>query len=351
MDGAVKPSELDLALAFDGAPVGMGVVAPDGRFLKVNRAFCHLLGRDEGELLTLSFARRRLSEARALSLNGLVREQAAFLGRTTFQKVRLELDLDEALPPIQGDPAALSHALMNLCVNAVDAMPDGGTLVLRTRREEDQAILEVADTGHGMPEDVLAKAMEPFFTTKPLGKGTGLGLPMVYGTVKAHQGSMTVRSEPGRGTRIRMAFPGCAPSAPEPDPAAAAAVRTRGAALSLLLVDDDELVRTAVRTLLEALGHQVAVAGGGEEALSWLKLGRPVDAVILDMNMPGMNGAQTLPGLRALRPDLPVLLATGEVDEKVVALAASHPGVQTLLKPFSIEELLHLLPATQGWHP
>jgi len=180
------------------------------------------LGRDLGTVVKacqrggtlvkglLSFAREELAEVRELSLNTVVLEEVALLERTTLQKVRLELDLAEDLLPVDGDPAALSHGLLNLCVNAVDAMPDGGTLTFRTRNEGGaEVLLEVRDTGSGMSREVLAKALDPFYTTKPRGKGTGLGLPIVYGTVKAHHGRMEIHSEPGRGTWIQIRLPAC----------------------------------------------------------------------------------------------------------------------------------------------
>lgn len=164
----------------------------------------------------LGFARKDLVTEKILDLNGLIREEIALLERTTLQKVTLKIELAEDLWPIKGDPGALSHALMNLCVNAVDAMPTGGTLRLRTHNEApSQVLLEVIDTGCGMPKEVLDKALDPFFTTKPQGKGTGLGLPLVYGTVKAHHGQMEIQSAPGNGTTVRIYLP-ASPATLEP---------------------------------------------------------------------------------------------------------------------------------------
>lgn len=286
----------------------------------------------------LAFAREGLVEQVEVDLNALVREQAALLARTTHQQVRLETDLDPGLPPVKGDPSALSHLLMNLCVNALDAMPGGGTLILATRRESGERIrLEVADSGEGMAPEVLDRAMEPFFTTKPQGKGTGLGLPMAYGTAKAHGGRIDIASAPGLGTRVSVVLPamaptGEAPAGPEPGTGT-------GRSLAVLVVDDDDLVRHGLEQLLESLGHRPVAAASGPEALAVVEAGTPLDGVILDLNMPGMNGAATLERLRRLRPTLPVVIATGRIDQQALDLASAAEGVTLLPKPFRREVL------------
>ncbi|GLH74361.1 hypothetical protein GETHLI_28630 [Geothrix limicola] len=291
----------------------------------------------------LSFARQNPAEEQELDMNTILREETSLLERTTLAKVRLEMTLDPALRPIRGDASALSHALMNLCVNAVDAMPDRGTLTLRTRNLDSGWIeIEVGDTGCGMPEDVLKKALDPFFTTKPAGKGTGLGLSMVYSTVNAHHGQMEIQSEPGLGTRVSLRFPAAEPSRNE-----TGALPEGGTgpsqALSVLLVDDDDLVRASTQALLESLGHAALAAPSGEAALAELESGARPDLVILDMNMPGLSGAGTLPRLRALRPEVPILLATGQVDQAALALIEAYPRVTLLAKPFDRNDLLRHL--------
>jgi len=286
----------------------------------------------------LGFARQKLAEEKLLDLNALVREEVALLEHTTLQRVRLEMDLAEPLLPVLGDPAALSHALMNLCVNAVDAMPAGGTLTLRTCNQgSSQVLLEVTDTGCGMAKEVLEKALDPFFTTKPVGKGTGLGLPIVYGAVKSHGGRLDMRSTPGLGTTVSVLLPAseAAPDIPEP----VHRTQPNALALKVLLVDDDALIRQSMGSLLEALGHQPVVVSLGEEALSSLESGLDCDVVILDLNMPGLGGAATLPRIRDLRPELPVLLATGRADQDALDLIAAHPLVTLLAKPFGMNEL------------
>ena len=297
----------------------------------------------------LGFARKNLSEECEVDLNTVVREGVSLLSQTTFQHVQLVTELEASPCCVKGDPASLSHALMNLCVNAVDAMPEAGTLLLRTRREGAKAVLEVADTGLGMPREVLEKALDPFFTTKPQGKGTGLGLPIVYGTVKAHHGRIDIQSEPGQGTTVRIELPACEGSTLPTLAAPEAPPKSRQPSLNLLLVDDDELIQMAIQGLLEILGHVVTTVSSGEEALARLEAGLQPDLIILDMNMPGLGGAGTLPEIRRLLPEVPVLLATGRSNQGAEDLVASQPGVTLLAKPFTLEELRRQLdPATRG---
>jgi CheY-like chemotaxis protein len=293
----------------------------------------------------LSLARRTPVENRVLDLNELLREEVFLLERTTLARTRLELDLAPDLRPTRGDAAALAHAFMNLFVNAVDAMPEGGTLALGSRNLDDGWIeIRVEDTGCGMAPDVLERALDPFFTTKGPGRGTGLGLTLAYGAAKSHRGALEVESEPGRGTRVRIRLPACEPGGAEAPELPAAAVPA-GARLQVLVVDDDDLVRTSLKAILGTLGHDALAVDGGEEALATLAAGYRPDLMILDMNMPGLGGAGTLSRLRALRPDLPVLLATGRVDELVLALVEASPQVVLLPKPFGLEELRkHLAP-------
>ena len=287
----------------------------------------------------LNFARQSPREVRTVAFNDLLLEAARLLEHTTLARVRLELDLAPDLRTVQGDPSGLANVVMNLCVNAVDAMAAGGTLSLRTRNAgPGQIEVTVQDTGCGMSREVLGKAMDPFFTTKEVGKGTGLGLAMAYATVTAHQGRIELQSEPGLGTRVRLYFP--AGAAPAPGPGAPDPARTDpGGAIAVLLVDDDELVRNATGVLVEVLGHTLTTATSGEEALAVLARGYRPDLVILDMNMPGLGGKGTLPALRALRPDVPILLATGRADQEAMDLVAAHPGVTLLPKPFSLSDL------------
>jgi PAS domain S-box-containing protein len=285
----------------------------------------------------LYFARKDLQEERVVDLNVLVQDMTNLLGYTILKRFTLETDLQADLGAVRCDEGTISNALMNLCVNSMDAMPEGGVLTLRTGARPDGGVeLRVKDTGEGMAPEILAKAMDPFFTTKPVGKGTGLGLSMVFGTMRAHGGGFELRSQPGGGTEAILVFPASRVGRPEParetqmEPASA-----DRASLDILLVDDEELVRESVLIMLEAMGHRIVPVPGGQEALACLEQGAPVDLVVLDMNMPGLNGAETLRGILALRPALPVLIATGYSDEDVAALVEAHPNVLSLRKPFS----------------
>ncbi|MDR3682806.1 MAG: PAS domain S-box protein [Geothrix sp.] len=285
----------------------------------------------------LNLARKSPAEERELNLNELVHENVQLLEPSTLSKVRLVMDLDQDLHRMRGDGNALGNAFVNLCVNSVDAMAGAGTLLVRTRNVgADWVEVEVEDSGCGMTEEVLEKAVVPFFTTKEPGKGTGLGLSMVYSTVKAHHGQMELESQPGLKTIVRMRFPAFLPGT------AAVGTGPSGSAsrsLCVLLVDDDDLVRTTTETLLEAVGHQVVAARSGEAALAKLASGARPDLVILDLNMPGLGGTGTLPRLRALCPALPVLLATGRADQTALDLVSAYPHVTLLAKPFGLEEL------------
>ena len=290
----------------------------------------------------LRFARMSHAEHQVLDINDLLGEQVELLKHTVLAQIRIQLDLEQQLWPMEGDPSALTHAFMNLCVNAVDAMTEGGTLTLHTRNLDGWIEVEVEDDGVGMPKEVLEKALDPFFTTKGVGKGTGLGLSMVFSTVKAHQGQMTIDSQPGQGTRVTIRLPAYQPQGESPrigNVAGPATTPPRNS-LRVLLVDDDDLVQLSMVATLNFLGHTaVTTVPSGEEALAVLEAGLQPDLVILDMNMPGLGGAATLPRLRQLRPTVPVILATGRADQAALDLVATHHGVTLLAKPFSLIEL------------
>ena len=295
-------------------------------------------GRDLVKGLT-QFARKELAESVPQDLNQIVRQEAELLARTTLKAVEVVLDIDESLGKVRCDGYALSNALMNLCVNALDAMAGKGRLRLATRNlPPDQVELVVEDNGEGMSPDTLARAMEPFFTTKPIGKGTGLGLSMVYGAVKSHGGTLDLQSAPGRGTRVVIHLPSTGtPAAAHPTESLAASASS---GLAVLLVDDDELVLATLPLMLEGQGHRVTTASSGAEALRRLQAGLEAQLLILDMNMPGMDGLETLGRVRMLRPHLPVLVATGNDGDPRIEGILSRDGRTALLpKPFSFDEL------------
>jgi CheY-like chemotaxis protein len=238
-------------------------------------------------------------------------------------------------------------------------MPDGGRITLRTRNVEaggtlalkDQGVapgdyvqIEVADSGAGMPPEVLERCREPFFTTKARAKGTGLGLPMVQSTMQAHDGRLELQSTPGKGTQAVLVFPVSRLAVPLAAGSPVEATAPTGTLrLRVLLVDDDDLVRESVTELLGLLGHQAVPCACGEEALALMEKGLIVDLVILDMNMPGLSGAQVLPRLLALHPGLPVILATGYIQEDLTPLLSGRPNVRALSKPFSVNELRSMI--------
>jgi PAS domain S-box-containing protein len=296
-------------------------------------------GRDLVKGLT-QFARKELQEPVPLDLNALVRQEAELLKRTTLQAVDVDLDLEEPLPRVRGEANVLANALMNLCVNALDAMHGKGRLRMATRRLAPGRVeLTVTDNGEGMSPEILARAMEPFFTTKPSGKGTGLGLAMVYGAVKSHGGTLDLHSRPGEGTRVSIDLP-TTDDLPAVVPAPAKAETPDLDSLDVLVVDDDEMILATLPLMLTTQGHRVVTASSGAEALRRLEAGLKADLALLDMNMPGMDGMETLGRLRMLRPGLPVLVATGNAGNQDIEAILARDGRAALIqKPFTYEEL------------
>ena len=303
-------------------------------------------GRDLVKGLT-DFARKGLEQPKIMDLNALVQAELDLLVRTSRQRFTFEVDLDAELPAIMGEPSILGSAFMNLCVNAFDAMPKGGTLRIQTRRASGHVELLVTDTGEGIPADILSRVTDPFFTTKPAGRGTGLGLAMVYGAMKAHGGVLDIKSEVGQGTRITLRFPAVLVPLQSPEQMSPTAAE-EDARLRILLVDDDELIRSTLPQMLEQLGHRVETAASGLEAIRRLDAGLAADLVILDHNMPGMSGAETLPRILQLRPEARIILATGFLDTELKLLLAGFPSVLILQKPFSMAELQQVLHGAVG---
>ena len=235
---------------------------------------------------------------------------------------------------VQGDAAALREAVINLVLNAVDAMPKGGRLTLETRVEGDRAVLVVADTGTGMSETVRRKAHEPFFTTKGV-KATGLGLSVAYGIVRSHGGQLALDSTEGRGTTITLTLP----RAVAPHPAATAPASLRPGALRLLLVDDEDEVREALAEMLQSHGHTVLTAAGADEALARLETEPDLDLVLTDLVMPGRTGWDVAAGVKARRPHVPVGLITGWGETTDVDEARRATVDFVVDKPVSVEAL------------
>jgi CheY-like chemotaxis protein len=237
---------------------------------------------------------------------------------------------------------------MNLCVNGRHAMPDGGVLTLSTRRRDQLVELQVTDTGVGMTPEVLEKCLDPFFTTKPVGQGTGLGLSMVYATVRAHGGHLDMTSQPGLGTTVTMTFSASTPISAPAAREEARSVAAEDLRLHVLVVDDDELVQLALRDSISALGHRLTITDSGEQAVALLRDGLRPDVVLLDLNMPGWGGVGTLSRLREDHPDLPVILSTGRLDQSALDLKAGKKAVTLLVKPYTVNELKEKLRLSVG---
>ncbi len=247
--------------------------------------------------------------------------------------IRVERDL-RPTPPIPGTPTELREVLVNLVLNAVQAMPAGGTLTLRTGRHSDRsALVEVGDTGVGMTESVKRRIFEPMFSTKGAA-GSGMGLTMSQGIVQEHNGRIEVESAPGRGTLFRLVFP-FATASPAPETGPVATAPTPAAGLRLLIVDDEPMVRTVTTKLLQMRGHDVRDVDGGPAALAALAADPGYDLVITDLSMPVMSGRELAAAIRQRHPGLPVLLLTGDTDAEV----EGSDVAAVVKKPFQIDAL------------
>lgn len=284
-------------------------------------------GAQRGAALTqrlLAFARHQALDARPIDLADLVRGMDDLLRRSLGPSIAMIQDFPAGIPAAHADANQVELALLNLAVNSRDAMPDGGTLTLALDLAETGPMrdlpagryvrLTVSDTGSGMDGETLRKAIEPFFSTKDVGKGTGLGLSMIHGLAQQLKGALRLFSTPGCGTRAELWLP-VAEGAAEATASEAADRPAEGnRRATLLFVDDDFLISLSTTSLLEDLGHTVVRASSGSEALAVLRTGRPIDMMITDYAMPGMTGLQLAEQARALRPGLPILLATGYAD-------------------------------------
>jgi PAS domain S-box-containing protein len=319
-------------------------------------------GAQRGASLTqrmLAFARRQELRLEAVDVPTLVRGMTDLLQRSLGPSVAVETRFPLALDPVRADGNQLELVLLNLAVNARDAMPEGGAIVIAAR-EEDVALdhgsqlkpgryicLSVTDTGEGMDETTLARAAEPFFTTKGVGKGTGLGLSMVHGLTEQSGGRLVLKSRQGEGTTAELWLPVAMVSSEATGRDAKSATQpVEARALTVLAVDDDSLVLMNTAAMLEDLGHTVFEAISGKEALSILRSGQAVDLVVTDQAMPYMTGAQLAEAIRAEWPDLPIIVATGYAELPPGADA----GLPRLTKPFSQLELANAITTLMQTH-
>jgi signal transduction histidine kinase/ActR/RegA family two-component response regulator len=313
-------------------------------------------GAQRGAQLTgrlLAFSRQQALDPRSLDANHLVRDMSELLKRTIGEKIHLQTLLSSALWRIFADASQLESAVINLCVNSRDAMPDGGSLTLRTFNlnldEHDAAnivdaspgeyaCLAVTDTGSGMPPEVVSRAFDPFFTTKSAGKGTGLGLSQVYGFVKQSGGHVKIDSELGKGTTVSICLPrysGAHDTAIELPPVARPPSRNQEV---ILVVEDEERVRHMTGEALVSLGYTVVLAPGPEQALEALASQSPLHLLFTDVVMPGMNGPALAERIRSIRPDIKVLFTTGYSRDATIH-ESEHGGGALLAKPFTIDQL------------
>jgi CheY-like chemotaxis protein len=301
----------------------------------------------------LAFARKQALSPASVDVNELISGMNELLRRALTESIEIALYPGEALRPALVDPAQLESALLNLSLNARDAMPQGGSLTIETDNVEldeeycarytdvrpgSYVMVAVSDTGFGIAPEIMPRLFEPFFTTKAKGKGTGLGLPMVYGFVKQSGGHVAIYSELGQGTTVRMYLP----QTPDDTPTVALPVldvSVPGGNEAILLVEDDQLVRLYVAEQLEALGYRVLIAEHGAAALTIVQRGDAIDLLLTDVIMPGMSGRELADTVRTMRPGLKVLYCSGYSEDAIIHHGRLDPGVQLLAKPFRRGEL------------
>jgi two-component system, cell cycle sensor histidine kinase and response regulator CckA len=297
----------------------------------------------------LAFSRKQVLQPQVVSLNALLGELRKLLRPLIGEDVELSFVPDRDLGLVKVDPAQFEQAIINLVVNARDAMPDGGTLIIETRNGEwDESfvashaevrrgryvLIVVGDSGTGMDEATQARIFEPFFTTKGPAKGTGLGLAMVYGFVKQSGGHIEVDSEPGRGTTFKIYLP----RADETTPAAKSArdLKVPHGTETVLLVEDEDAVRTLARYVLRSSGYNVLEAGTGQEAVEIaMAYENAIDLLVTDVVMPGMSGRQLADSLVLTRPDIRILFMSGYTDEAILRHNVLEASIAFLQKPFS----------------
>lgn len=291
----------------------------------------------------LAFARRSGLQARPLSLHDLVGEIGQLLGHTFSRSIRLEFDLRAERDVVIGDANHLHQALLNLAINSRDAMPRGGVIRISTRsdslRSSERLELRISDTGSGIPQEVLPHVFEPFYTTKQGGKGTGLGLASVWGTIQRHGGAITVGSRAGEGTEFVISLP-LAPEGVRPDPGPSLpevplAVRK----LRIAALDDDLHVLDAIATMVHAMGHVAEVFGDFQSLRTRLTTGTPFDLVILDLDMPDVGGLEVLRWLRREKIQIPVLVASGHTGANTYEEVKRLGVREYLRKPFGAQDL------------
>ncbi|HEU4695538.1 MAG TPA: PAS domain-containing protein [Sphingomicrobium sp.] len=332
---------------------GLDIIAKRAEEEKLRRyAVNALAAAERGARLTgqlLAFSRVQRLEVTPTYVAPLIQNMRPLLRNVLGPGIEKRFDLDESMIPVMADPTQLEVAVLNLAINARDAMPDGGVLTFASRRvavsgesdleDGDYVELCISDTGAGMPPEVLERAFEPFFTTKEVGKGTGLGLSMVYGMARQSGGAARIESTPGSGTTVRLLFRKAEAAVAEAAPGGAedsAAPMGKLDPTSILVIDDDPDVREFIAVTLEEQGYRVRQASDGREGLAALAR-KPADLIVIDFIMPGMSGAEVASRIRADAPDQPILFVSGYSETDAVKRAA--PEAPLLAKPFRAESL------------
>jgi len=303
----------------------------------------------------LIFSRREESRLEPLDLNEVVRQAQKTLARTIPESIAAELRLAADLYAVDGDAVQLEHVLFNLGINAKDAMPDGGKIVIATRNTRlDEAFcrnhaglkpgayveLSFSDTGHGMDPDTQERIFEPFYTTKGVGSGIGLGLAIVYGIVQSHRGAILCESGPAAGTTFRIYLPAQERPGAAPGKEARKRADYRGAE-TILIVDDEADILDIGQNTLEQFGYTVLMARSGEEAVeTYSRRGREIDLVILDLGMPGMGGERCLRELLRMNPSVKVLIASGYAATQTVQGILEAGATGFMAKPYRLEDML-----------
>ncbi|MET0125181.1 MAG: response regulator [Pseudomonas caspiana] len=302
----------------------------------------------------LAFSRRQSLDSKPVEMNQLISSMGELLNRSLNESIRLELHLHEQLWTAEADPNQLESALLNLVLNARDAMPDGGLLIVESSNQSldrsftnahenllpgDYVVLSVSDTGYGMPENVISRAFDPFFTTKPIGQGTGLGLSMIYGFSKQSHGHVSIKSEVGKGTTVQLFLPRFKGQQTQDEQIIHSPESFAKEGETVLIVEDDAAVRVLVCEVLSELGYKFVEASSGPEAVPVLESGQRVDLLISDVGLPGMNGRQLAEIGRQLRPGLKVLFITGYAEHAAVRAGFLDDGMQMITKPFAFDNL------------
>jgi PAS domain S-box-containing protein len=300
----------------------------------------------------LAFGRRQSLDLKSTDINALVHGMEDLLHRTLGEQVALETALTGELWIANTDANQFENALLNLCINARDAMPDGGKLIVETAntvlderytREHpelepgDYIVLSVTDTGSGMAPSTIEKVFEPFFTTKPVGQGTGLGLSMIYGFARQSGGHVRIYSELGQGTTVKLFVPRFVGEAAQENVRSVEA--PRGAGETVMIVEDDPSVRLIMMEVLEELGYGAIEADDAKTAIPVLQSGRRIDLLVTDVGLPGLNGRQLAEIARDSRPDLKILFVTGYARNAAVRGGFLDPGMDMMTKPFAVDAL------------